>query len=209
VPHRRLQQGQSVVLGKPEIMRNHFIVHLRARCRACGFTLIELMVTIAVAAVMLMVGVPSFVRLMANTREASAANSLVNAFEYARNAALRGGQPVTICPTASPSNTACSADWNTGWGVISAPAGGGSVLLAHSNVGARGVVVKASAGASLLVFTPRGLVTGLPGTGSALFTFCDSRGSAYAHAVVVNTGGYVQASQTPGSDPGGTPLVCP
>lgn len=185
----------------------------RVRCEkraAKGFTLVELMITIAVAAVLLAIAVPSFTRLMANTRQTSATNSLLQAFEYARNSALREGQSVTVCPIATPTDTSCSTDWNTGWGVISAPAGAASVLLTSGNLDAYGVTVKASGGTVPLVFTPRGLVTGLPiGTGIDLFTFCDDRGAAYAHSVVVNTGGYIQTSQTPGVDPDGNPLTCP
>ncbi|MGH8191065.1 MAG: GspH/FimT family pseudopilin [Rhodanobacteraceae bacterium] len=182
------------------------------KCVATGFTLVELMVTIAVAAVLLAIAVPSFTRLMANTRQTSATNSLLNAFAYARNSALRDGQSVTVCPIANPTDTICSAaaTWDTGWGVITDPAGATSVLLASGNLGAYGVAVTASGGSIPLVFTPRGLVTGLPiGTGTDLFKLCDNRGSAYAHSVVVNSGGYIQTSQTPGADPDGTALVCP
>ena len=186
------------------------VSRLRARCRACGFTLVELMITIAVAAVLLAIAAPSFTRLLANTRQTSAVNSLLNSLEYARSSALRGGQPVTVCPIAHPTDTSCSTDWNTGWGVISTAAGGSPVLLVSGGLGARGVTVTASGGAVPLVFTPRGLVTGLPlAAGKNLFVFCDNRGSAYAHSLVVNTGGYIQTSQTPGSDPDGTALVCP
>lgn len=199
-----------MVPGTIQTLPDDFASRLRARCRACGFTLVELMVTIAVAAVILAMAVPSFTRLLANSRQTSATNSLLNALEYARNSALRGGQSVMVCPIANPTDTSCSADWNTGWGVISAPAGGSSVLLVSGGLGARGVSVTASGGAVPLVFTARGLVTGLPlATGKDLFIFCDNRGSAYAHSLVVNAGGYIQTSQTPGSDPDGTALVCP
>lgn len=173
-----------------------------------GFTLVELMVTIAIAAILLMLAAPSFVRLMANTRETSATNSLVNSLDYARNTALRMAEPVTVCPTASPSDTTCSTDWNAGWSVFANPASGSTVLIAHGNLGAEGVTVSASGGGVPIVFTPRGLATGLPATGADLFTFCDSRGSAFAHSLLVNTGGYVQISQTPGQDPAGNAVDC-
>ena len=199
-----------MVPGKIQTMHIEFVSHLRARRRACGFTLVELMITIAVAAILLALAAPSFTRLIANTRETSAVNSLLNALVYARNTALRSGEPVTVCPIATPTAAACSAsaDWNTGWGVISAPAGAASVLLASGNLGARGVTVSASGGVIPLVFTPRGLVTGLPAAGTNLFTVCDNRGAAYARSVLVNTGGYVQTSHTPGQDPDGAALTC-
>lgn len=193
--------------GNNQNMLGGFATRLRTGCRAYGFTLIELMVTIAVAAVLLSIAVPSFTTMMANNRQTSAANSLVNTLVTARNSALRGGEAVTVCPIATPSGTTCSFDWNTGWGVISAPASGSSVLLASGSLDAYGVTVTASGGTAPLVFTSRGLVTGLAGTD--LFTFCDHRGAAYARSVVVNAGGYIQTSQTPGLDPDGNPLSCP
>ena len=47
-----------MVPGKIQTMPIVLMTHLRARCRACGFTLVELMVTLAVAAILAMIAVP-------------------------------------------------------------------------------------------------------------------------------------------------------
>lgn len=173
-----------------------------------GFTLIELMITIAVITIALMLAVPSFSSILANHRQVSVVNSLVNTLQYARNSALRDREAATVCPLTNPASTVCTGDWNTGWGVISKPAAGSSVVLVSSTVGGRGVTVSAS-NLNPLGFTPRGLVTGLSATGVDLFTVCDKRGAAFARSLVVNAAGYIQASQTPGSDPNGVALACP
>lgn len=56
---------------------------------AKGFTLIELMVTLAVLAILAAVGIPSFQRLAAENRVSSQANSTQAALQFARSEALK------------------------------------------------------------------------------------------------------------------------
>ncbi|TNF61933.1 MAG: prepilin-type N-terminal cleavage/methylation domain-containing protein, partial [Burkholderiales bacterium] len=71
-----------------------------------GFTLIELMVTITVLAVLLGVGVPSFQATIQGNRITTAANDLVAALQYARSEAVRRGVNVTVC--SSNDQSTCS-----------------------------------------------------------------------------------------------------
>ncbi|WP_142805232.1 GspH/FimT family pseudopilin [Tepidiphilus sp. J10] len=79
-----------------------------------GFTLVELMVTIAVLAILLAIGIPSFATLIASNRLTSATNELVASLQTARTEALRRNVRVTVCP-AAPTATACSGAWRDGW----------------------------------------------------------------------------------------------
>lgn len=176
-----------------------------------GATLLELMIAVAVAAIALAMAVPNFTRLVADNRVASATNSLVNTLQYARNMALRGGQPVTVCPVASAGDATCDDAWDADWSVTAPPASGSTaVVLASNRVAANGVTIAGNgATPTPIVFTPRGLVTGLPTAGSELFVLCDARGGSHAGAVVLNSAGYIQATATPGQDPDGAALSCP
>jgi type IV fimbrial biogenesis protein FimT len=58
------------------------------RHRFAGFTIIELMVTIAIVAVLALVVAPSFVRMVANMRLQGAGNELVSDLHYARSEAV-------------------------------------------------------------------------------------------------------------------------
>ena len=79
-----------------------------------GFTLIELMVTLAVLGVLLAVGVPSFADLIRNNRSQAAANELVSALNAARVEAVKRGKRVSLCP--SVNGTSCSGTaWQSGW----------------------------------------------------------------------------------------------
>ena len=86
-------------------MRSHFIARLRARCRACGFTLVELMTTIAVAAILLMIAVPSFQHLILSNRLTTAANGLVDAVNTARMDAIKLNAPTQFCGSTAATNT--------------------------------------------------------------------------------------------------------
>ncbi|MGJ7556564.1 GspH/FimT family pseudopilin [Variovorax sp. RB3P1] len=76
--------------------------------RARGFTLIELMVTITVAAVLLVIGVPSFVAFQRSSELTSAANSFVAALGAARGEAMKRGLQAVVVPREDN-------NWATGW----------------------------------------------------------------------------------------------
>ncbi len=82
---------------------------------AKGFTLIELMVTVAVAAILLTVGVPSFRATVENNRLTAAANELVGALNLARSEAIKRGVRVTVCKSADGATCTTSSDWEKGW----------------------------------------------------------------------------------------------
>ena len=87
-----------------------------------GFTLYELMVTLAVASIILSFAVPGFQNFMQTSRSVTHTNDLVTALNLARSEATRRGAPVVVC--ASTDNSTCSGatDWSTGW-VVRTPAG--------------------------------------------------------------------------------------
>jgi type IV fimbrial biogenesis protein FimT len=66
-------------------------------CR--GFTLLELMVAIAVLAILATVGVPSFNELIQNNRVTTQTNELVSALNFARTEAIKRGRNVEVVVT--------------------------------------------------------------------------------------------------------------
>lgn len=74
-------------------------------CRQPGFTLVELMVTIAIAAILLMLAVPSFQRLILSNRLTTAANALVDAVNTARLDAIKLNATTQFCGSTTATNT--------------------------------------------------------------------------------------------------------
>ena len=87
------------------------------RARDRGFTLLELLVTVAVAAVLLGIGVPSFIDTIRNSQMSASANDLLAAMHLARTEAVKRRTPVTVCSSADPLGVAptCSAGNFNGW----------------------------------------------------------------------------------------------
>ncbi len=80
-----------------------------------GFTLLELMVTLSIAAILLTVGVPSFNSLIKDSRLTTANNDLVSAFNIARSEAVKRGNRITVCKSDDQVSCATSNDWDQGW----------------------------------------------------------------------------------------------
>lgn len=81
-----------------------------------GFTLIELMVTLAVAAILLAIGIPNMQTLMENSRVKNAANNVVSDLMFARSQAVNLGVEVIVCPLND--SKVCSSDWTYGLSIF-------------------------------------------------------------------------------------------
>lgn len=78
---------------------------------SAGFTLVELLITIVVAAILLAVAVPSFRDYQAGQQVRSTAADLVSAMNFARSEAVKRMASVSVAPA--------SGGWVNGWSVMS------------------------------------------------------------------------------------------
>jgi type IV fimbrial biogenesis protein FimT len=76
-----------------------------------GFTLVELMVTVAVVAILAVVAAPSMSSMIDNGRITSQSEELVTSLQLARAEAVRRNTRVTLCPSADGSTCSASTDW--------------------------------------------------------------------------------------------------
>lgn len=92
--------------------------------RQSGFTVTELMVVVAIVAILMSIGIPSFRYITNSYRMSAEVNGLLGDLMYARAEAIREGQTVTAC-ISNNNGTACAggANWANGWIVFSDPNG--------------------------------------------------------------------------------------
>lgn len=92
-----------------------------------GFTLVELMITISIAAILMTVGVPSYKYVTNANRIASEVNGLLGDMQYARAEAIKEGLPVTVCVSTNGTSCTSQTDWKNGWIVFSDANGNATV----------------------------------------------------------------------------------
>jgi type IV fimbrial biogenesis protein FimT len=132
--------------------------------RTAGFTLVELLVTIAIVAILAAVAVPSFTQMVANSRIGGAANTLQVALLKARSEALKRNCSITVRRTGT--------SWSQGWEVIA--------LNTDSGGDCAGAEYGTDPGLSLHVDTPRGVVVTSAPAGLSSMTYLQSGRMAIA-----------------------------
>lgn len=84
--------------------------------RQTGMTLIELMVTFAVVAILAALATPSIKEMLENNRLTALNNQIVSSLNYARSEAVKRNYPVTMCVrNSSGSGCADSGGFENGW----------------------------------------------------------------------------------------------
>ncbi len=114
-----------------------------------GFTLVELMITIAVIGVIAFLGVPSLTSLLENNRVTTQTNQLVSSIHLARSEAVKRNGAVKLCPLGE--GAICGQDWRKGWMVVA-----GSEVLQVVDVADQ--LMSISSAPSQLVFDGEGMV---------------------------------------------------
>lgn len=161
------------------------------KAKQSGFTLIELMFTIVVLAVLLGIGVPNFRDFIRNSRMTAAANDLLADVNLTRSEAVKRRVPVTLCKSTdgascAASNTTAFARWivfvddanpaaasgNDGNGAVDT----GEVVLKDTSIST--AIPTAAADGRRIVYLP----SGFPNVGTSdrlsRLLLCDARGSA-------------------------------
>jgi len=172
-----------------------------------GFTLLELLIGVVIAAVLVGIAAPSFRSIIQNQRLQSALGPVTMTVYLARSESVRAGDRITVCARAS--DTQCGTDWNQGMLVfrdsvivrneakavrdetdeivrVVQPHGESDVTLfavASTDRTAAGAYTP-----NFLRYEPDGRSSWQNGT----FYVCDKRGNTQAHAVNISISGNIR-----------------
>ncbi len=80
-----------------------------------GFTMTELIITMAIVAILLAIGIPSFKYVTVSNRISTEVNGLLGDMQFARSEAVKEGLPVTVCSSTDGQTCNGGTAWQSGW----------------------------------------------------------------------------------------------
>lgn len=170
-----------------------------------GFTLIELIVTLAVAGITLAAAVPSFQETVMNNRRTTQLNAFVGMLNLARSEAIKRGGIVRLCKSSNLTSCNNGTNWENGWllfvdadnnGNVDLDADGNPIVIRVHEALANGVTLRGNNNVTNFISYRSSGFSNTNGT----FTMCDSRGASDVRAVVVSSTGRPRSSSDSAAD---------
>jgi type IV fimbrial biogenesis protein FimT len=192
-----------------------------------GFTIVELMITLVIIAIVASLGVPAFRETIQNNRMATQFNELVGSLNIARSEAVKRGARTRVCKGTAPTCDNSATGWEQGWFVWVDGNDDGSFTPGDTNGNGRWdqdedeliqVFGSLSGGNTLrgntnvadeVSFNTQGF-----SSDTGTIRLCDSRGAGEARGLVINNTGRIRRTVDSNSDGveedgSGSALTCP
>ena len=184
-----------------------------------GFTLIELVITMAVFGIVLATALPSLNSFTASNRRSANLNIFVSSLNLARSEAIKRNTAISICTSNNTTSCNTALSWEDGWlvfvdfdgdGVVDA-GDGDNILRVFDKINKRDnptkdVTLVELEGPTLkkLTYQSNGSVDNI-----ATFMRCDDLGDLQARAIIVANTGRVRLSKGSKARDNTTALDCP
>lgn len=159
-----------------------------------GITLIELLIALAILAVMVSLAAPSFGSLIEKTNVRNARSELSVALGAARIAAVSRTAHVVVCPSRDQRVCNDGIEWQAGW-IVFVDANrdrehqADETVLSVGQARPAGTAIISSAGRPRAAYRPDGSATG----SNLTLTFCERGGRVEASTLVINNAGRVRS----------------
>ncbi len=161
-----------------------------------GFTLLELMTTLAVVAIVVTVGVPSMTSLVRDNRIVAYTNDFISTVRTARIEAINNVVQVTVCKSTDQATCNVDAAWHDGWIVFVdndgdevRDLGGTPETLIRAHAALEGAnTFQSAAFDDWIAFRPDGLALGSTGN-AGTFSLCNAYGELYGRDISISRTG--------------------
>jgi prepilin-type N-terminal cleavage/methylation domain-containing protein len=155
-----------------------------------GFTLVELLITIAIAATLMAIAIPNFNSFLVSTRVDNEISQLQRLLLSARNTAINAEQTVTICPL-NASNI-CDNNWDNAVSVfididgdkVYEPANDERLISVKAAIASND---KLQYGQNSIIYTPTGSISG--GVSATPFKYCPKDYADKSRGITVSASG--------------------
>lgn len=160
-----------------------------------GFTLIELIITLAIVGILSGYAMPSFYQLKLNKHMESERNRLTGSLHFARNQAVILNNYVIVCPSTSGNACDNQSNWHQGWIIFidvnkNRAYDVEDTLLRYEDAMAGDLTAISSINRQKIRYNNIGFA---PGTNLSI-NFCDDRGEEFAKSIIVSNSGRVKQS---------------
>ena len=157
-----------------------------------GFTLLELIITVALVSIVMAIAIPSMTTFNQNDRLVTNINTLIGHLAYARSEAVKRSQQVSICVSNDAATCTGGNNWEDGW-IVYIDADGSNtfdaseeVLRAQQALTGNQTLTPTTF-ATQVIYDYRGFATS---TGS--FQLCDNRTGPYGKTITISNTGRVR-----------------
>jgi type IV fimbrial biogenesis protein FimT len=171
---------------------------MASRPKSSGFTMVELMMTVAIGSIVLMLAVPSFRYVTNSNRIAAEVNGLLGDLQFARAEAIKEGRTVTVCVSTDGATCTGGVAWQGGWIVFQDPTNLGVVDANETVLRIQktfsGTDTFASSGITSVTFNREGYAA--PIANGTIFTLHDSTGNInWTRCLSINLVGQVSTGR--------------
>jgi len=179
----------------------HIHGHGTGCTRQDGFTVLELMITLSIASILLLTGIPTFQQFTLKQDMSAAIASLHNDLLMGRSEAVFRNERIVACPGSPAEGCSGASHWGAGWIVFGDSNGDrqrqdSETVIRHGQ-GFERLSIQGSAGRSDIRFFPDGSTPGSNGS----ITFCGPGGPENARKLVISNLGRIRRDTAPDLDP--------
>ena len=180
--------------------------HNRASRLQCGFTVLELMITVSIAALLLVTGIPSFQNYSQQQHIKAAVTSLQNDLMIGRSEAVHLNARVVSCPGTPENGCTGDTEWSDGW-IVFADSNADRQRQPDEAIVRRGQAfenlrIVSSTGRTDIRFFPDGSTPGSNGS----ITFCGLGGPGQARKLIISNLGRIRREMAPDMDTVNCPM---